>query len=83
MFLDLQVKTFVPIFFPQCSPVSLMAHPQFDPDKVKVSGPGIEKTGVLASLPVDFIVDTTEAGEAELSIIITVSVIFSIYHFVT
>ena len=59
--------------FVNFSPVNLRVIPQFDADKVKVSGPGVENTGVLASFPVEFIVDTTEAGDAELSIIITVS----------
>ncbi len=41
-----------------------------DASKVKVKGPGVEK-GVLASLPVEFTVDTRDAGDADLEITIT------------
>lgn len=46
--------------------------PQCEPEKVKVDGPGVEKTGVKASLPVEFTVDTRDAGDADLAIAITV-----------
>eukprot|EP00118_Oscarella_pearsei_P028822 m.3022 g.3022 ORF g.3022 m.3022 type:complete len:1777 (+) comp9010_c0_seq1:150-5480(+) len=38
------------------------------PDKVKASGPGLERQGLFTDLPADFIVDTSEAGPGELSI---------------
>ena len=44
----------------------------FDPSKVVVSGPGVEN-GIPASLPTYFVVDTTEAGDADLDIAVQVS----------
>jgi filamin len=41
-----------------------------DASKVRVYGNGVEPTGVLASLPVSFTVDTTQAGDADVEIII-------------
>lgn len=38
------------------------------PHKVKVSGPGVEKTGLKANEPTHFIVDCTEAGEGDVSV---------------
>jgi len=45
----------------------------YDASKVKVYGDGVEPSGVLASLPVSFLVDTTLAGDADIEIIIEVS----------
>jgi len=42
----------------------------YDASKVKVYGDGVEPNGVLASLPVSFLVDTTLAGDADIEIII-------------
>ncbi|XP_041460317.1 filamin-A-like isoform X4 [Lytechinus variegatus] len=53
------------------SPFNTKVLPKSDASKVKVAGPGVQKTGVLASLPVEFTVDTREAGDAELIISIT------------
>ncbi|XP_030827869.1 filamin-A isoform X3 [Strongylocentrotus purpuratus] len=53
------------------SPFNTKVLPKADASKVKVAGPGVQKTGVLASLPVEFTVDTREAGDAELIISIT------------
>lgn len=49
------------------SPFNLNVLPRFEPNKVKVDGPGI-RNGVPASLPATFVVDTREAGEANLDI---------------
>ena len=38
------------------------------PDKVKASGPGLERQGLFTGAPANFIVDTSEAGPGELSI---------------
>lgn len=51
------------------SPFHINVLPKFEPHKVKVDGPGI-RHGVHASLPATFIVDTKEAGEANLEIVI-------------
>ncbi|XP_033105524.1 filamin-A-like isoform X2 [Anneissia japonica] len=50
------------------SPFNTRVLPQFDASKVKVSGPGVQPSGVLASLPVEFLIDTKEAGEAQLAV---------------
>jgi len=44
-----------------------------DASKVKVYGDGVKPSGVLASLPVSFTVDTSQAGDAEIEIIIEVT----------
>lgn len=36
------------------------------PDRVKVYGPGVEKTGLKANEPTYFTVDCSEAGQGEL-----------------
>ncbi|XP_048403876.2 filamin-B isoform X1 [Stegostoma tigrinum] len=38
------------------------------PQKVKVSGPGVERTGLKANEPTHFTVDCTEAGEGDVSV---------------
>ena len=43
-----------------------------DASKVKVYGDGVKPTGVLASLPVSFAVDTSQAGVADVDILIQV-----------
>jgi len=43
-----------------------------DASKVKVYGDGVKPTGVLASLPVSFTVDTIQAGVADVEILIEV-----------
>ncbi|XP_070558725.1 filamin-A-like isoform X9 [Ptychodera flava] len=53
------------------SPFHTKILPSHDASKVKVQGPGLEKTGIPASLPIEFIVDTRDAGDAELTITIT------------
>lgn len=49
------------------SPFHINVLPKFEPHKVKVDGPGV-RNGVHASLPATFVVDTKEAGEANLEI---------------
>ena len=44
-----------------------------DASKVKVYGDGVKPSGVLASLPVSFTVDTSQAGVADVDILIEVS----------
>jgi len=43
-----------------------------DASKVRVYGDGVKATGVLASLPVSFTVDTSQAGVADVDILIEV-----------
>ncbi|MGH0144447.1 UNVERIFIED_CONTAM: hypothetical protein FKN15_002795 [Acipenser sinensis] len=54
------------------SPFRVKVLPTHDASKVKASGPGLT-SGLLASLPVEFTVDTRDAGEGQLSVQITVS----------
>ena len=42
--------------------------PTCEPQKVVVSGQGVNKAGVPASLPTEFIVDTREAGYGDLKV---------------
>ncbi|KAL7677096.1 hypothetical protein ACOME3_003343 [Neoechinorhynchus agilis] len=44
------------------SPFDCMVHKKYDPTKVKVSGPGVSSSGVLASIPTHFDVHTDAAG---------------------
>lgn len=43
----------------------------FDPTKVKSSGPGLKPTGVTIDKPADFKVDTRDAGDAPLEVRVT------------
>ena len=49
------------------SPFRVRCGPPYDASKVKVSGPAVEKTGIVAEEITKAIVDTTEAGIADLS----------------
>ena len=51
----------------QNSPFNINVLPKFEPYKVRVDGPGVHN-GIPASLPVHFIVDTKDAGQANLDI---------------
>uniref|UniRef100_A0A8C8S3S3 Filamin A n=1 Tax=Pelusios castaneus TaxID=367368 RepID=A0A8C8S3S3_9SAUR len=53
------------------SPFKVKALPTHDASKVKASGPGLNTTGVPASLPVEFTIDATDAGEGLLAVQIT------------
>ncbi len=46
--------------------------PGTGPDKVIVTGQGVQPRGVLASLPTSFLVDTRDAGVSDLDVIIQV-----------
>jgi len=55
------------------SPFKTRILPSFDASKVIVSGDGVRPHGVLASLPTSFVIDTREAGLADLDVVIQVS----------
>ncbi|XP_035708450.1 filamin-A isoform X3 [Folsomia candida] len=50
------------------TPVHMNVRPKVEPGKVKVFGKGVSSTGIPASIPVDFTVDTTEAGFGDLEV---------------
>nr|XP_055048216.1 filamin-C isoform X1 [Misgurnus anguillicaudatus] len=50
------------------SPFRVLVGEGCHPDKVKVFGPGIEKTGLKANEPTYFTVDCSEAGQGDVSI---------------
>jgi len=54
------------------SPFKTRILPTHDSTKVLVTGDGVKPVGVLASLPVSFVIDTREAGLADLDVIIKV-----------
>lgn len=47
--------------------------PAHDASKVRASGPGLNASGVPASLPVEFTIDARDAGEGLLTVQILVS----------
>lgn len=55
-----------------CSPFKFRVLPTHDASKVRASGPGLT-SGVPASLPVEFNIDAKDAGQGQLSVLITVS----------
>lgn len=55
------------------SPYKVKVLPTHDASKVRCSGPGLNTTGVPASLPVEFTIDAKDAGEGLLAVQITVS----------
>lgn len=57
------------------SPVHLKVKPRIESNKVKVSGNGVSMKGVPASLPTDFLIDTTEAGYGDLEVQVLVSAV--------
>ena len=54
------------------SPFKTRILPSFDASKVVVSGDGVRPRGVLASIPTSFLIDTREAGLADLDVVIQV-----------
>jgi filamin len=52
------------------SPFKTQILPSFDASKVVVSGDGVRPRGVLASLPTSFVIDTRDAGLADLDVVI-------------
>lgn len=61
------------LFCPFFSPYKVKVLPTHDASKVRASGPGLNTTGVPASLPVEFTIDAKDAGEGLLAVQITVS----------
>lgn len=55
------------------SPYKVKVLPTHDASKVRASGPGLNTSGVPASLPVEFTIDAKDAGEGLLAVQITVS----------
>ncbi|CAL9703550.1 unnamed protein product [Knipowitschia caucasica] len=53
------------------SPYKVKVLPTHDASKVKCSGPGLNTTGVPASMPVEFTIDAKDAGEGLLAVQIT------------
>ena len=53
------------------SPFNVNVQPGVDVNKVRLSGDGIQPE-VLASMPVQFVIDTRDAGIAELDVVIQV-----------
>ena len=54
------------------SPFKVRVLPGIDPNKVIVTGNGVQPRGVLASMPTSFLVDTRDAGVADLDVMIQV-----------
>ncbi|KAL7862783.1 hypothetical protein SRHO_G00117670 [Serrasalmus rhombeus] len=50
------------------SPFKVHSGPSHDASKVRASGPGLDKAGVAASLPVEFTIDARDAGEGLLTV---------------
>lgn len=50
------------------SPFEMKVRPTVEPKNVKVTGPGVSSKGIPASIPADFVVDTTEAGYGDLQV---------------
>uniref|UniRef100_A0A3Q3T1Q1 Filamin-C-like n=1 Tax=Mastacembelus armatus TaxID=205130 RepID=A0A3Q3T1Q1_9TELE len=50
------------------SPFKVISQPGHDASKVRASGPGLDKKGVSASLPVEFTIDARDAGEGLLTV---------------
>ncbi|TRY85907.1 hypothetical protein DNTS_011928 [Danionella cerebrum] len=50
------------------SPFKVNSTPSHDASKVRASGPGLDTTGVLASLPVEFTIDARDAGKGLLTV---------------
>lgn len=55
------------------SPFKIKTLPAHDASKVRASGPGLNATGIPASLPVEFTIDARDAGEGLLTVQILVS----------
>lgn len=67
---DISMALISLLFLP--SPFKVKVLPTHDASKVKASGPGLNTTGVPASLPVEFTIDAKDAGEGLLAVQITV-----------
>lgn len=64
-----------PTVHPFCpsSPFKIKVLPAHDASKVRASGPGLNASGIPASLPVEFTIDARDAGEGLLTVQILVS----------
>jgi hypothetical protein len=60
-------------YFHGKSPFEMKVRPTVEPKNVKVTGPGVSSKGIPASIPADFVVDTTEAGYGDLQVQVLVS----------
>lgn len=69
-----------PLIRPSDSPYKVKVLPTHDASKVRASGPGLNTTGVPASLPVEFTIDAKDAGEGLLAVQITVSASMTVNH---
>uniref|UniRef100_A0A3P9CHZ6 Filamin B n=1 Tax=Maylandia zebra TaxID=106582 RepID=A0A3P9CHZ6_9CICH len=61
------------------SPFKFRVLPTHDASKVRASGPGLT-SGVPASFPVEFNIDAKDAGQGQLSVLITVSITHTSIH---
>ncbi|CAG0912726.1 unnamed protein product [Notodromas monacha] len=50
------------------SPVKMKVLPKCEPKNVKVSGPALSDKGLAASMPAELVVDTSDAGVADLEV---------------
>uniref|UniRef100_A0A3Q3W141 Calponin-homology (CH) domain-containing protein n=1 Tax=Mola mola TaxID=94237 RepID=A0A3Q3W141_MOLML len=64
-FLPVQV---LPFSLSPYSPFKIKTLPAHDASKVRASGPGLNASGVPASLPVEFTIDARDAGEGLLTV---------------
>lgn len=53
------------------SPYRTRVKPTVEPNKVRVSGSGVSSKGIPASLPTEMLIDTTDAGPADLNVSVT------------
>ena len=60
------------------SPYRMRVLPKFEPQKVRISGDGVQPLGeVPSSIPVTFTVDTRDAGYADLEVLVLVSLVLT------
>ena len=55
------------------SPFEMKVRPTVEPKNVKVTGSGVSSKGIPASIPTEFVVDTTDAGYGDLQVQVLVS----------
>lgn len=61
------------------SPFEMKVRPTVEPKNVKVTGPGVSSKGVPASIPVDFVIDTSDAGYGDLQVqVLVIAVTFTL-----
>ena len=61
------------------SPFQSRVQPGHDASKVKVTGDGVQPKGVLASMPTSFVIDTRDAGSADLNVVIQVRDVIAVH----